>query len=166
MKKLLAICLVAFGIVVTSYATDDTVAIPTATVTSILAGQFHLQSLELVNNHPTATVTVRFYDAPSTSLVWTNAAYTNFTTYTTNIVITTTNYNGVVETSTNLATYTAPHAVALNASQAYKQLKSMSVAAGGTVTWTPVSGVYLNYGLAATNNQTNVTINYTYSSVR
>jgi len=150
-------------LLVTTYATDNTTTIATATITSLTQGAIHLQQLEVINNAATA-VSVYFYDAPTNVLTQVVGAFTNWLTYNTNIVITTTNYQGVVETATNLATYTIPRAVS-QATNSYRLFKTITVAAGGDTTWTPVTGVYLSYGLAATNNNTNTTINWTSSTL-
>ena len=150
---------------VNSYGADFSTDIPTATITSIAQGAIHLTSLEVINNNPSNIVNVWFYDAPTNAITWSRGAYTNWTTYTTNIVVTTTNYQGVVETSTNLATFTLPLANGA-ATATYELLKSFTVGIGGTTTWNPSGGVYLSYGLASTNNQTNITVNSTYSNTK
>lgn len=164
MKKLILNLVAILALVSSVYATDDSKTIPTATTTNILSGQFHLQSLEVINN-AAAAQTVKFYDAPTTAILWTNVAWTNWSTVVSNLVVTTTNYNGVVETATNLVTVTTanPHAVAANT---YRLFKTMVIGAGATTTWTPISGVYLSYGMTMTNSDTNVTVNWSYSSVR
>lgn len=163
-KSLLVGVVVFVSAVLPVKAVDATTTIATATISSIQQTPIHLTSLEVINN-AAATMSVWFYDAPTNVLTQVNGAYTNYSTYTTNIVITTTNYQGVVETSTNLATYTLPLAVA-QATNAYRIIKAFTVAAGGTASWNPSGGVYLNYGLASTNTQTNMTVNYIYSNIR
>lgn len=147
-------------------ATDGTATITGATITSLVSSQaIHLTSLEVINNHPTAAMTIYFYDAPTNVLTWTRGAYTNWTAATETTVVTTTNYQGVVETATNSTVTINPNAVA-GGSQSFKLFKTFTIAAGATATWNPANGVYLSYGLAATNNATNLVVNYSYSTLR
>jgi uncharacterized membrane protein len=120
--------------------------------------------LEVVNNGG-STVAVKLYDAPSTNFTWSRGAYTNWTTYTTNIAVVTSDYNGVSITNTYAATYTLPNAVSSGTAN-YKLLKTFSVAAGESATWEPTGGVFLSYGLACTNSVTNTVINWSYSNIR
>lgn len=163
-KKIGLSVLAAVAIIFTAYAVDQSDSISAAGINSEIQGKIHLTSLEVINN-AAGSVTVYFYDAPTNLLTFVVGQYTNFTTYTTNIVITTTNYNGVVETSTNLATFTTPRTVAQSTNN-YKLFKTMTVASGGDVTWQPLNGVYLSYGMTSTNNNTNIIVNTTYSSTR
>lgn len=161
MKKLIYSLFVIASIAVAVYATDDTSTISTATITSLKQSPLHLQSVEVINN-AAAAVTAYFYDAPTNVLTWVSGAYTNWTTVVSNLVVTTTNYQGVVETATNYVTQTTGNAHGA-ATNNYRLFKTMTVAAGASATWTPVNGTYLSYGLAVTNNNTNTVINYSYS---
>lgn len=164
LKVLVTTLALAFATLSNVYATDATATIATATTTSVLSQPMHLQSVEVINN-AAATVTLSLYDAPTNSTTWVSGAYTNWSTVLSNLVITTTNYQGVVETATNYVTRTTANAHSA-ATNNYKLFKQFTVAAGGTASWTPVNGTYLSYGLTAVNSQTNTVINYTYSSLR
>lgn len=166
MKKFLSslLVLVALGLQLVQ-ATDASTNLISASNYSLQAVPLKLTSLEVVNNHPTATVTVLFYDSPSTNTTWVSGAYTNTTTYTTNIVVITTDYYSNTTTNTNAAVYTIAHAVSA-ATNSYRLIKSMTATAGATVSWVPSGGVYTSYGLGAQNSATNTTINYVYSTIR
>lgn len=145
-------------------AADVSVNVANAVATNLLTGQIQLEEIEVINNGG-STVTVRIYDAPSTNVTWTNSQYSVPTSYTTNLVTVFTNYNGILTTNTNTVLYTVNTTVSA-APVNYRLLKSFTIAAGASSTWTPVNGVYLSYGLMATNNVTNTTYNYTYSNIR
>lgn len=149
----------------TARAVDASTNLVGSGVFSLVQNSLHLTSLEIVNNHPTAAATVTFYDSPLTNLTYVVGAYTNTLTYTTNIVITTTDYYLNKTTNTNAAVYSVLNAVG-QATNSYRLFKSLSVAAGGTSTWVPAGGVYNSFGLTANASATNVTVNYIYSNLR
>lgn len=163
MKKLIVGLMLIASLVSNVLATDVSTTVATATITSLQQNPIKLTSLEVINN-AAAAQTVYFYDCPTNVLTWTSGAYTNWTTYTTNLIVTTTNYQGVVETATNAVTVTAPKANAA-ATNNYRLFKTFTIAAAGTATWTPINGVYLSYGLGCTNTDTNLTVNYSYYSL-
>lgn len=88
---------------------------------------------------------VRFFDNPSGTNIWTNAAYTNYSTYSSNIVVTSTNAQGII--TTNSYTNVAYSLVVTNAAATNSQspVVSISVPVGGQVTsagrWTFGRGV-------------------------
>ena len=167
-NKYLLTPLLLFGVLlaVTSPAIGAELSkdIPTATATNLITGPLAMQQLEMINNHPSATVTIKIYDAPSNLTTWTNGAYASRSQYTTNLVTTWTNYNGIVTSQTNSVLYIYTNEVAA-AAISYKLLKTATIAAWESSTWTPLNGVYYSYVLLATNNQTNVTYNITYSNI-
>lgn len=167
MKKLLSTVTLVAGLLLSadSRADSQSTNLVGSGVFSLQNTGIHLISLEIVNNHPTAAATVTFYDSPLTNLTYVVGAFTNTLTYTTNIVVRTTDYYGNITTNTNAATYTIANAVG-QATNSYRLFKTLSVAAGGTSTWVPSGGVFNSFGLTANANVTNVTVNYTFSNLR
>lgn len=132
--------------------------------TNIISGAVQITEIEVVNNEPSLSAIVNFYDAPSSNITWTNTAFTSYLVYTTNLITYSTNYFGTITTNTNSVAYNIPSTTSA-ASRNYHFLKSVTVAAGGSYTWAPIGGVYTSYGLTLTNSATNVTINTTYSNI-
>lgn len=116
----------------------------------------------IVANATTNTASVYIYDAPATSLLWTNAAYNTRTlTGPTSVVTTYTNVFGAVETWTNSVLSTTTATVAASATNAWPGLVVLSVPASSTTTYTPSSSVYALRGLLVTNTQTiSLTVDY------
>lgn len=160
--KLAVVALVAFS---TTYATDVSVTVTPAVASNIITGPIHLTSLEVINNGSDSAMNVWLFDAPSTNTTYSLGAYTNWTTYVSNMVVQTIDYQGVTNLLTNYVTYTLPRAVGAS-SPSYKLIKSFNVATNGTSTWNPVGGVYLSFGAMLTNNVTNVVYNITYSTLQ
>lgn len=151
MKKLFSLSLAlllltlqnVFGVtVVSSLVTNGTA--------SIVGDGVYIASVQ-VANATGVTAYVSLFDAPSTSLTYTRAAFTYPSSYTTNIVTTYTNINGVSTSVTNSAVYTYT-ATAAAATNSYRLINTITVPANSTVTWTPVNGYYTVYGILATNN--------------
>jgi hypothetical protein len=144
----------------TSWAALQVASIPAATTNSLQTVPIQLQSVAIANG-TTNTLTIAFIDAPSTILTNTTSAYTNWVSYTTNIVLTFTNINGVVESRTNTALFSSPNPVSALTNN-YRMLNLTVVPASSTVTWQPSGGAYCSYGLLVTNSAAaTVTLNYT-----
>lgn len=163
MKKFLSL-VSALLLVGSSFAVDQVNTLTSATTSNLISGAVQITSLEVINNNPSNSATVLFYDAPSTSVTWTNGAFTAWASYVTNLISYSTSYYGVITTNTNRVTYKYASTTAA-ASQSYKLLKSVTVGVGASYTWEPIGGVFTSYGLTATNNQTNITINSTWSNI-
>ena len=78
---------------------------------------------------------VRLYDSAYETLWWTNAAYTNYQTYLTNLITTTIMPSGLTNVSTNLTLFTAVTLTAAG-SNAVPPFFTAAVAAGDVQTYT------------------------------
>lgn len=113
-------------------------------------------------NATTNAVTLKLYDAPSTSTNYVRAAYTQPTGYTTNIVSSFTNpASGVTETTTNSFFYTYNATVAAS-TNTYRLIGTFTVSASSTLQWQPTDPApgYLGVLGVATDDIT-ATVNYT-----
>lgn len=159
----LILALVAMFVLATSSkAASTTLAVTGASTNQIILGALHIQNIQ-VNNDSASALIVKFFDAKNTNLTFVVGAYTNNLYYATNIVETTVNIFGVTTYVTNSAVYTYANPVG-QATNAYRILTQVNVAASSSVTITPV-GLYTSFGLLSTNNQA---ANYvvTYSSIQ
>ena len=163
MKKFISIIVATFALLSSAMAIDQVNVIASNTPTAILT-QPVLVTQVSVANATGVTATVALYDAPSTTLTYTRAAFSVPVSYTTNMVTTYTNINGVSTSVTNAALYTLTTSVAA-ATNSYRAVTTLSIPANTTLTWTPVNGAYVNYGLATTNSAA-VTVTTSYSTTR
>jgi hypothetical protein len=100
---------------------------------------------------PVANVTsIIMYDTPTNQTTFTNAAYTNITSYVTNYITTWTNYYGVVNNATNKALIDVTNNVAATVNN-YNIELSGSAPTNGTVLFQNLQQVY-QYGIWITNN--------------
>lgn len=116
-----------------------------------------------IANASAATLGVTLFDAgynSTTNLTWTNSAYTNTITYTTNIVTSYVTTTGVTNSLTNSGIFTVINTVSA-ATNSFPTVNTLSAPAGETVVWVPTGGYIVSRGLIATNN-TNCTITVQY----
>lgn len=102
----------------------------------------------------------RVYDYASTNLTYTNAAYTNMTRYTTNVVQTYTNVNGVTNSFTNTMMYVDVTVTAAT-TNTYSPIITYAAASGTVTTFT--DKLVLAKGLVISNDCP-ATVIVTYSS--
>lgn len=160
MKKLLLITSLLIGISLQGATLSKTITGANAG-TNLLTTGFHLVSVAFTDTSGTNNP-IKLFDAPTSTLTVVRSGFTNTITYSTNIVITTTNFNGVVQLSTNAAVYTIPNNVTA-VTNSYNTLTFLTIPASGSVTLTPLGGLYATYGLTATNLGT-YSLTVTYSS--
>lgn len=161
MKKYIALLMAAIVLTLQLNAAQVVTSITGASTNSVLQQPVTITQV-VVANPTAATLTLSIFDAPTNSLTWTRGAYTGIQTYSTNYVTTFTNFSGVVQTETNAAVFTAPLVVGA-ATNNYRLLTTITVAAGTSFTFTPISPYTTSFGLCSTNN-TNCTVTTTYNS--
>lgn len=165
MNKYLKLGLVCLSLLcgIQSKAVDQSTAATAAATNSIIQASARIQSIIIANDVASA-LTVKFFDAPTNVLTYVNAAYTNYLSYTTNIVSVYTTPAGVLQTNTNSGIYTYASTVSA-ATNAYRTVATINVGASGTTVYYPTNGLIVAFGLCVTNN-TNCTITTTYSPSR
>lgn len=136
MKKLLALFTTLLLASFTAQAAVSTLNISSGTVTnsSILTEGVRIASIQISNDDASAAV-FRFIDAPSTSSIKTNAAYTAAVSYSTNQSEVFTNFLGVIQTNTTTVIYNGTQTIAENTEFPYSTLFTVTVPAGTTVTY-------------------------------
>lgn len=148
MKTLITLLFAAM-LSLSAFGATATITQSAAGTNSILAASASLRSLTLVNASGSA-VAVKFFDAPSTALTYTNAAWTTIgwtAGTTTNIY---TNILGNIETNT-YTTVTQTTSTNAASTNSFATVLSLSIPASTTVTWEPASPLYLSRGLLITN---------------
>lgn len=150
-------------LVTASFAAENTTAVTGAGTNNLINTGSRITQIIIANNVASA-LSVKFYDAPSTNLTYVQNAYTNYVSYTTNIVSVYTTPSGISQTNTNSGTFTYAQTVSSN-SPAYRIVGTFEVPASTTVTYVPTGGLLVINGLSVTNN-TNVTFTTTYSPAR
>lgn len=124
---------------------------------SVVFGPLELLQVVAANNSTNA-INLYLYDAPSTNLTYTNAAYTITTlSAAVNVIKTYTNFYGRTNSWTNYVMTNITTVVAASTNN-YLLISSLAVPAGTTVTYTPAQSVPVNRGILATNSNTNITI--------
>lgn len=161
MKNIFGLVLAIGLLAVNTFAADQTTAAG-AGKTSLLTGKTKVNSISVYNGSGGAAL-VHIFDAPGTSVVYTNAAYTVVgNTVPAASVTTYTNIFGTVENWTNSAVTTATTTTSSSTSVAYPKLVQFSIADGATATFTPSSPTYTSFGLLASNTAA-VTIQLNYN---
>lgn len=128
------------------------------TLQNVKTTGFALTSVTFANAGATAA-SVALWDTSATNLYQSIGAYTNSTSYTTNIVTLLTLPSGVIQTNTNTGTFTYATTVAANTNSVYTKKLFMVIPASTTTTYTPVTPIVFTFGLTYTNASTNVTVN-------
>lgn len=152
---MLSIALVSLVFVISSYArTTATVSaqLPVNSSSSLTNGGGNLVSITVINTNTTANLTIAFYDAPTTNITITNAAYTNYTlvTATTNDIYT--NVVGRLNTNTYTISTVTPQTVAA-ATNNLTLITTIVVPTNSTATWV-ANGTRFVKGITSTNNNT------------
>jgi hypothetical protein len=166
MNKLLKlIALVATMLPVMS---DTVVYSLTATNTSesILTSPAVIRQITAVNARSSGDAsTLKLFDTSSTNLTFSIGAYTNNVITTVSVVSTNTDILGNDLITTNSYIRVTPTLVSATTGN-YRNVYTMVVPAGETLTYTPTTGIFLGNGLAATNINSGVTATIEYSKVR
>ena len=159
--------LLAMGLVIPAaqaaqYST--TIANASTLYTLAFTNQNYLIQEIVLANAGAGPTTVSFFDAESTNQTYVRTAFTNTTSYITNIVTTFTNYNGWIQTNTNTGTFSFSSTYGATTNSRVK-LVSLAVGPTNTVTYRPINGLSGGYGLVVTNlaaTNLSVTVTYTY----
>lgn len=159
MFKYLALFVACFQL----QAVDVSTAVTGAGTNNIFTGSGRISQIVIANDVASA-LTVKFYDAPSTNLTYSQGQYTNYVSYTTNIISVYTTPSGISQTNTNTGTFTYKQTVS-SSTPAYRIVSTIDVPASTTVTFVPTGGLLVANGLTVTNN-TNVTFTTTYTPAR
>lgn len=158
-NKIVFIAALAFA--VNSYGQSSTNASVTgASTNNWLTNGARIHQLTIANA-TAATLTLTLFDAPSNSPTNTQAAYTNYLTYTTNIITTNTMFSGNLQTNTNSGIYTYSSVVAANI-YTYRVLATVVVPTATTLVYSPTNGLLAAQGVCTTNN-TNYTLTISYT---
>lgn len=161
--KKLGVVLAIVGACFTAKAVDVSTAATAAATNSIFQASGRVQSIIIANDVASA-LTVKFFDCPTNLLTYVQGAYTNYISYTTNIVAVITLPSGVLQTNTNAGVYTLSQTVS-STTNSYRTVATLNVAASSTLVYYPTNGLLVAFGLCVTNN-TNCTITTTYSPAR
>lgn len=161
MKNYLIALSLAVGLAANA-AVSTTVVVQPNTYTNLLSltgGSAIVTFASVAANSTNASVL--FVDAPTNTLFYTNAAYTNITSYATNLITSWTNYYGVVNYATNITLLDVSNPVAAG-TNLYNRPLSAAALAGTTTTLNPLNTQF-EYGIWVTNNSSGiatVTIQY------
>lgn len=164
MKKLILSFVGLFAALSLSAQTTVTSTITGAATNSVLTSASKIYSL-IIGNAGTNATKVRIFDAPSTSLRWTNAAYTVVSATSGNVTNTFTNSLGGYETNiyTSVLKFTTTTNAA--ATNLYSTVFDYTVPASTTISFTPTSPYQVLNGMLITNGTPggNLTFTATYS---
>ena len=137
------------------------VSSPAAAATnSVLTTGLSITSITVANTSGGA-VSIRFIDAPSTSLTFSLGAYTNVTTANTPVTNSYTGFTGITVTTTNTQLVSTTNSVA-SSTPNFRSAFFMVAPDAQTTTFTPPAGtMILPQGLLITNSAAaTITINY------
>jgi len=152
MKKIIASLFSLIAAVSLSSAASISIAVAPSTATNVMGslfGGYAKVTSVTFNCTSSSNATVVVYDSTTNVFTYTNAAYTNITSYATNLVTTWTNYFGVVNSATNVNLVDVTNSVA-GTTNNYPQRFSVSALVGTTTTINPTSYIFEN-GIWATN---------------
>jgi hypothetical protein len=154
MKKFISIVAAVAVCVGLMHAASVSIVLPPNGITNVLSGP--LKVLQLGVSPISNSASVWFVDSPTNTLVYTNAAYTNYVVYETNLPSSWTNtYFGSVTTVTNLAM--AIQTNSISASTNSYAVRASLQAAAGTSTFIQGASYYFGNGVCVTNASTNST---------
>lgn len=160
--KYLAVIGMLVGLTASAQTQTATVSTSAAARNTMITNAARLLSVTIAND-TAQPLTVKLFDAgynASTNLTWTNSAYTNTISYTTNIVTSYVTTTGVTNSLTNAGIFTVINSVSA-ATNSYPTVNTLSIPASDSVVWAPTGGFLVSRGLIATNN-TNCTITIQY----
>lgn len=153
MKKILISALMGVSLVAGAGSAISTVTVLPNGMTNVLnvVNGFAKVTQVVVASATGTNTLVYMYDTPTNALSFTTPAYTNFISYATNVVYSTTNYVGATTTFTNLQLVDVTNSV--SASTAAYQMRLSGSALAGTAT--TYNGTYqFNNGMWVTNAST------------
>lgn len=155
-KSLILVALLAVSV------KAETVSTSLATGTNVIKASqsVFISSIQFANGTGSA-VTVELFDAPTNVLTYTVGAYTNFVTFTSNVVSTVVGFDGATNSFTNSTLSIAANPVAANTNN-YRSIIKVTVPASSSLT-VPVNTV-AGFGVTATNNGV-VTATLTYQKL-
>lgn len=152
MKKIIASLFSLIAAVSLSSAASVAITIAPNTATNVMGSLFggyaKITSVAFTCTSSSNAV-INVYDSPTALFTYTNAPYTNITSYATNLVTSWTNYFGVVNSATNVNLVDVTNSVA-GTTNNYSQRFSVAALVGTTTTINPTSYVFEN-GIWATN---------------
>src|SRR3990167_5274888 len=156
MKKILTTLTLITGLLV-SYSSFGAIATGTvaAGTNSVVDKASGVYQLVLANGHTTggASVTATIFDAPTNTLTYTLAAYTNRT-------LSTISYTNA-ETNNYYTVVQPTQSVVAASTNGYSIVATFLVPAGESLVYSPSIPLVLSRGLCITNNATNTTFSYT-----
>lgn len=152
MKKYIAtIALIGLTFVSQSFGATVTLLVQPGTFTNLLSVQGSAKVTQISVAATTATnTTVALVDCPTNQLTYVVPAYTNVLSYATNIVVSWTNYFGVVNYSTNTYALVRVTNSVASVTNNYPIRSTISSLGGTTTTTTGVNYWFVN-GLWVTN---------------
>jgi hypothetical protein len=126
-----------------------------ATTNALITNATEVTSITLLAGG-TGNETVALFDSALGKTVWTNAAYTNYATYSSNLVVTSTNAQGII--TTNTYTGVAYSLVVTNAAATNAMVPAVVVTVPAGAQSTVLGRWDFARGVTATNASTNVTV--------
>lgn len=164
MKKLLLVLgLFAFTFASAQAATTAQ-ALSGAATNSVVGSAVKVNSI-VVANGGTNVLYLTVFDAPSTTLTYTNGAFTSYSQSLSNYVTAYTNVLGISESWTNRVVVFATNTTAA-ATNNFNTMLTLVVPAGTTQTYTPVSTFVATRGVLLTNSAPGVNATFTIDYVK
>lgn len=159
MKSLILIAVLA---VFSVAAKAETLSTTLATGTNVLKASqsLYVTSVQFANGTGSA-VTVELFDAPTNVLTYSVGAYTNYISYTSNIVSTVVGFNGSTNSFTNSTQVLVANPVN-SATPAYRSITKQTIPANSSLT-VPIDTLAA-FGVTATNNGV-ATVTLTYQKL-
>lgn len=136
----------------------------TANSTNIIADEgWNISSIQLISaNNLISPITVNFYDSATNVITYTNAAYTNYTTFITNVTSVITNSQGFLQTNIYPGQWTEAVSVPANTNN-LPVIASVAAASGSSATLTAnINTVNGLVARATTAAYTNLSVVVTY----
>lgn len=177
MKKMLSIVAMILSLAINSFALTASVTTTGASTNNLLSHSAAITGFVFVNSDATQVATVHLVDSYTTNLVYTNAAYTNysistFTSLSTNVptalnpyLMIYTNFQGIIETNTNSFIMTVA-GVSAAATNNLPVIVHLSIPAASTVTYSPALAITAWRGITITNsNVTNISTTILYTTL-
>ncbi len=161
-KTLIAGLILLIATAVNISAIDYSGTLNTNGNTRIFSGSGKLTIVQITASSA-AAVTVNFYDAATNQIVYTNAAYTSYSSYVTNITALYTNTQGFIQTNTTSKLWTYATSVAANTNVSYPIIASVTVPASGTIVRSFSPYLNIAQGLTASCTGTGVVANISYT---
>jgi len=162
MKKLLSIIAALACLVVVNVEGASATGVYTSAATNSLLSVGGVAKSLLIANSAASASTVTFFDAPSTDLTYTLAAYTNTTSYTTNLTNVYVTTTGISQTNISENVLVILKQQVAASTNNYATISTFTVPASSTLTYTfGGAGTRFMNGVCVTNS-TNANITLTY----